>query len=195
MHSISLPAATDKNTLIFGSAGSGKSHALTSLVKQYVKLNKKIFLFGAVRLGKAYPETNQSSYFDLESPLFDKVKAELLLPSCPSYFDLPNNLYQQEYDVIIIDDSGLLSDKSLTELLQLLQNKPKTKFVLAIQDPDKKYKEIRKYFVDAYVGYYDFHTLLRLSEFLGINKNEINICTADQFIQKFLKIKSKMAMK
>lgn len=186
----SIPTVEDKNTLIFGSAGSGKSHVLTNLVQQYLKLNKKIFLFGAVRLGKAYPESGQSSYFDLESSLLDKFKAELLITPY-SNFDLPRNFREKEYDVIIIDDLGLLSYKSLNELLQILQNRPKTKFVLAIQSPDTKYKEIIQYFDELYLGYYDFTTHPKLSELLGIEEDKINICASDYFAmhQKFLKVK------
>ena len=184
----SIPTTADKNTLIFSSAGSGKSHVLISLVKQYLKLNKKTFLFGTVRLGKAYPHSNQSSYFDFESPLLEKVEAEILSPPC-SNFDLPSNIHKHEYDVIIIDDLGLLSNNSLKELFRLLPDRPGTKFVLATQHPEKKYKEIIKYFDTIFIGYYGSQSiLLELSELLEIEKNTINICAKPYFCQKFLKI-------
>lgn len=186
---IEIPKITDKNTLVFSQAGSGKTYVLTTLVAEHLKAKQKVFIFG--NFPAFARESTEFSYFDLESAHFTKAKVDNLTPPW-SNFELPSSFYEQDFDVIVIDDPGLLCDQSLKDLCLLIQNKPEIKFVLAIQSSQKKYNEIIRYFDDAYIGYYNgFRALPELSEFLGIEHKEIEICRSKYFRehQKFLKVK------
>ena len=178
-----VPKLVGENILVTGRAGCGKSCALSKLVKQYLMLNKKVFVFGVT-----YSTFNIPDYFNFKSSYLTKATAKPLF-SLSEFYDLPDSFYNQEkYDVIVIDDFRSLSEESRRDLLLLLKE-AKTNFIFCIQTLLKEDAEIIKYFNKVYIGYYKDISQLAIN--LAKETESLKICTENNFVFNFLKIEPK----